>query len=246
VKKSVAVKSSKKGTLSVVPRTSVKSQDNVSMALDLLSCSPEWGDNEDDRKAEGKDLVLQMPKEISPTPTMVSMARSVFTPGKTYRLRTTRNASLTSGGAGTMQLATVVVPSGMAEYTGLTLLFNECRLHSTRISYAFSSNGTIPIIVPFVSAFDPGSAGTTPTFTYACQQVNAKLTQSFWSTGTFKNHWIAKQARPWSQTTASSIGVDPVGGSVGSWLHSIGGTTTASVVIATYLIECDYEFRNPL
>jgi hypothetical protein len=46
--------------------------------------------------------------------------------------------------------------------------------------------------------------------------------------------------------TASSTGLDPVGGSIGTWYTSLTGTTTASQNFGAYHIQCDYEFRNPL
>jgi hypothetical protein len=136
----------------------------------------------------------------------------------------------------------------MSEYSAVSALFLECRLMSTRITYAMYATGNSPTTTIGVCiAFDPSNQSTGPTFTYACQQPGAKLFNT--NSGAFlhcKNSWRGDGKRPWSYTIASSAGTDPVGGSIGTWYTSLSGTTTASQNLGTYLIECDYELRNPL
>jgi hypothetical protein len=176
-----------------------------------------------------------------------TLKASVFTPGKTYRFRLSRSAGLTSSGTGTLQLATAVLPSNFEEYTPLSGLFEECRLISTRIKYAFLSNGTTPVNVTFASCFDPsGTSSTVPSFTNTIQFPGCKicpLTQTV-PTG-LTNSWKQRGVpRSWSLVTTTDSGTDPVGGALGCWYHSIFANTTNSSLVAVYLIECDYEFRN--
>jgi len=205
---------------------------------------------DDDTKAEGKETLISKPQPYSVAPSALAMAKSVFTPGKTYRIRITKTAQLTASGAGALQLATSIAPSaGFAEYSALSALFLECRLRSTRISYAFTPGSDISRQPGFCSSFDPSNYSTTPTFAYACQQPGAKITSTFnVSTGNraFSNSWKAKTARPYSTVVSTGSTTDPVGGVIGVWYHSISSASVVSVGLCIYLIECDYEFRNPL
>lgn len=202
----------------------------------------------DEKKVDtrsGLELVSSLPLVISNSPAMLALARSVYTPGKTYRMRTVRVATLSASGAGTMNLATSIAPVGMASYAALALLFFECRLKSTRIQYTMLTPATAPVAM--LSAFDPTSDGSAPSsITIVSQVVGSKLINTWNTVGTkVANSYKVRGNRPWSRTTASPVGVDPVGGILGAWYHTLISPVTASVAVATYLIECDYELRNP-
>jgi len=176
------------------------------------------------------------------------VARSVYRPGKTYRFKLNRFAVVTTSGAGALQIATNVTPSNMIESSGVAALFQECRLMSTRITYAMYSEQNSPTTVIGVClSFDPSNQSSSPTISYALQQPGAKLFNTNSGGGSrLTNFWKGDGKRPWSTVTASSTGLDPVGGSIGTWYTSLTGTTTASQNFGAYHIQCDYEFRNPL
>lgn len=174
----------------------------------------------------------------------LKVARSVFSPGKTYRFRTVRSATLTASGAGTMALVSLVLPSTMSSYSGLAALFAECRLRSTRITYVFraptAGAGSM------VSSFEPtATSGWTTTYATASQTIGAKIFNIWGTTGRYTNVWNPGVLRAWSQTANSGTGSDPLGSSIGGWQHVLLTATTASAAVADYMIECDYEFRNP-
>jgi hypothetical protein len=108
------------------------------------------------------------------------------------------------------------------------------------------SNGTTPTPMSVCSSFDPANAGTSPTFTYACQMPGAKLFTMSMHVSTQRNTWMSHQARPWSLMSTTGSGTDPTSGCVGTWYTSLSGATSNTTVVCYYLIECDYEFRNPL
>jgi hypothetical protein len=206
-------------------------------------------DSKSERRAEGRETMAPIISLPPIPPSTLTVAKSVFAPGRTYRFRLTRTAIIASSGAGLMQLATSIAPSGMAEYSAVNALFLECRLRSTRIQYCFRSAGGDIKLVGFVSSFDPSNYSVAPTFQYACQQPGAKLMSLFQTSSSPAPHneWAPRGVlRPWSTVAATPGGTDPMGGLVGTWYHSIDTATTASSNVATYLIECDYEFRNPL
>ncbi len=223
------------------PATVESKTEPMVLALSLLS-----DDDAKEPMPEGRDSWRQPAPRAYPL-SVVKMARSVFAPGKTYRMRCIRTATITASGGGLLQLATSVAPSGFAEYSALSALFTECRLRSTRIHLTFYSSGATPIIAGYCSSFDPSNYSTAPTFTYACQMPGAKLWNTFGPlSGEHVNEYTPRTLRPWSQVTASGSGTDPVGGIIGTWYHSLSRATTASADVGVYLLECDYEFRNPL
>lgn len=193
----------------------------------------------------GQEQLYQSVFPLTTMPTMLTLAKSVYTPGKTYRIRTVRIATLSASGAGSMNLATSIAPSGMASYTALALLFFEARLRSTRITYTMLTPATAP--VSMISAFDPTSDGSAPSsIGIVAQVVGSKLINTWNTAGTkIGNSFTVHSQRPWSRTSASVVGTDPVGGILGAWYHTLVTSVSASAAVATYLIECDYEFRNP-
>lgn len=227
-----------------------------------LSTPPEKGDQvilghlkslsvDDDEKKlrpQGTEVLppCWRPDKVTTNLELLKIMKSVYSPGKTYRFRLSRSAGLTSSGTGTLQLITAVLPSNFEEYTPLSGLFEECRLISTRIQYAFTSNGTTPTLVAFASCFDPSAtASTVPTWTNAIQFPGAKITNIQNSAPViFKNSFRATRGRAWSLVTTTDSGTDPVGGALGGWYHSIFSNTSNSTLIGVYLLECDYEFRN--
>ncbi len=182
--------------------------------------------------------------EFTKQPSYLLLLKSVFTPGKLYRFRCVRNAVLTTSGTGTLQLATGVYPSQFQEFSALSSLFSEARLRSTRIRYAFYYNASPTIAL--CSSFDPFNNGsTTPTFNVAAAQPGAKLWPLAHTAAERVNRWTAKQLRTWSSIQSSGGGSDPTSGCRGCWYHSLSGTGVVSEDIAVYIIEADYEFRNP-
>jgi hypothetical protein len=196
----------------------------------------------------GSESVPSSPSLSIDVAALRAISRSVYQPGKVYRFKLNRYAVVTTSGAGALQIATNVTPANMIEYAGVNALFQECRLMSTRITYAMYAEQNSPTTVIGVClSFDPSNQSSTPTISYALQQPGAKLFNSNSGAGSrLTNFWKGDGKRPWSLTTASSAGIDPVGGSIGTWYTSLTGTTTASQNFGAYHIQCDYEFRNPL
>lgn len=194
---------------------------------------------------EGSEKTLASSAIVRIPPTLTMAAKSVFAPGKTYRVRLTRSALIASSGSGSLQLASAVDVLSMTNGSSFATLFGECRLRATRIKVSFFSNGTSPQISGYCSAFDPSNISNAPSFAGAANIPGAKLWSNFQTAGEHRNSWKSRTPRPWSRTNATVSGVDPVGGMAGTWYHSLSKATTASVDVATYIIECDYEFRNP-
>jgi len=217
----------------------IENNDSVSHALTMLLAG------EEDVKAEGKETFPKLPVPTVFPVSMIAAAKSVFAPGKTYRFRMIKTAQLVSSGAGALNLSTAVYPSLFANYSALSALFTECRLRSTKIQYVMQTPTTIPMAM--VSSFDPASAGAAPTsYTACCQMIGSKIFNT-WNTAVspLKNTWNPKVLRPFSYTSASATGTDPSGGVIGAWNHSIFSAVGNTQAVAIYIIEVDYEFRNP-
>lgn len=214
---------------------------HISQAITLLKAGEE--------EVKTAPIGREIPNEKSvamliPQPSLLAVAQSVFTPGKVYRIRTVRVATLVSSGGGTMLLATSINPQQMSQASSLTALFGECRLHSTRIRYVFRSPTGGPNTM--ISAFDPSNNGVSPASAVAVMQIPGARPLNTWNTITSPMlSWKAKQPRPWSRTSASTTGTDPVGGTAGCWLHALSTAVSGAINVADYHIECDYEFRNP-
>lgn len=233
-------KSARRVSTPVPSRHSEDLSDHVSTALAIIN------DESKERVPEGKDS-WRAPPPVEYNPAALKVARSVFLPGKIYTFRCVRTATITSSGSGTLQLATSVLPSQFNEYSALAVLFTEARLKSTRIHLSFYSSGASPAVTGYCSSFDPTNISTVPTFAYAVAQPGMKLWSNFGPlAGTHTNEWHVRSPRPWSAITATGSGTDPVSGVAGSWYHSISTPTTASAVVGVYVIEAEYQFRNPL
>jgi hypothetical protein len=199
-----------------------------------------------ERKNMGTERSHNCKVEIAYSPSAIKMMRSVYQPGMTYRFRTTKAATIISSASGAVQLATPVYPSSMAEYTSLAGIFDECRLRSTVVRFGFYSNGTTPVVTPIAVSFDPSNVSTAPTFGVAASIPGVKIFNIFQTAGSYVCKWRkVGPPRPWSLISASGTGTDPVGGVIGTWYFSTAAASTFSASIATYVIECDYEFRNP-
>ncbi len=200
-------------------------------------------DEKDDSKSAGTDVLINRPVRISPTPSLIKVARSVFTPGKVYKFRLTRTALLTTSGGGTMNLATNVYPQQFDQYNALVLLFDEARLLSTHITYTdVARGGTLTSAI--VTAFDPSEANASPSFAAGVRFPGAKLfctSQTVWPV---HNSWTARNRRPWSKISATSAGTDPTGGIIGKWYHCAATTLDNSKSYLLYLIEAEYALRS--
>ncbi len=164
---------------------------------------------------------------------------------KTFRLRLTREATLTTGGGGTMNLATSVQPSQFDQYAQLQSLFRECRLVSTGIEYISLIQPGNSTVLPaaFVVGFDP-SAAVTPTFTNASRLQNSRTFTSAQTNWPVRNKYVNNLKSMWSNVTASSGATDPLTAIFGSWMHCLNGTGSASQTYLQYLIVAEYDFRN--
>jgi len=161
---------------------------------------------------------------------------------KSWTIRLTRVASLTTSAGGLMQLITLVYPTQMSRGTNLVTAFREARLLQTRIQYS-SLQGSSPT-TPFtwISGFD--SAATTGTSAFQPDMLeNSKMFPSTLVTKV-TNKWKYPGKPPWSNSDTTATGTDPTGGIAGGWIHYALTTTPNSTAVLSYLIECWYEFRE--
>lgn len=200
--------------------------------------------DESDAKGSGTDKLQVRIEPIVASPSMVSAARGVLQPGKVYDFRVTRIATLTASGGGTMALSTAMYPSSFSQYSGLSLLFDEARLRSTRIKYVFLT----PLGGPnsFVSSFNPTYNIAPSSATLAFRFPGARVFNTWNTVGTNTTNKYVAGDRPWSSITATGSTADPSGGVCGSWNHNLALGVTGAVIVADYYIEADYQFRNPL
>ncbi len=176
-------------------------------------------------------------------PSMRTLLASVYSTGKVYRFRLTRSATVTTSGTGTMNLATPVHPAQFTQYSALSALFTESRLINTRISWAFQGTS---VIVPFAFAFDQHYSSGSPTFGQILSIPGAVMTNNdrpFTEAARRGAFYKLKVPNPWAGI-ASSATTPVIGGNNGAWLYSVAGATDVTADIATYLIECEYEFRT--
>lgn len=198
----------------------------------------------EDTKTEGKEVIRFPSPKLVLEPSSLKLAQSFFRPGKVYRIRCVRVATLQSNGAGGLNLATQVIPSTMSEYSSLSVLFGECRLVSTKIHYTFLSPSGGPNTL--MSSFDPSNIGSAPSNALTVAQIPGAKPFNTWDTVMNPtNKWSVSSPRPWSKVTASATGTDPVGGILGVWYHSLVTAVSGVQNVADYLVECIYEFRNP-
>jgi hypothetical protein len=199
-----------------------------------------------DRKSQCLEKSLNNIVAIYAEPSLIKTIRSFYRPGATYEFKMNKASTITTSAAGALQLASVVYPSTMSEYSPLSAIFDECRLLSTRISWSGFSNGTSPLPVPMAVSFDPSNVSTAPTYGLAISIPGVKVCNIFQTAGFMKNSWKkVGEKRPWSLISASGTGTDPVGGVIGTWYFSTAANTTFSVPAITYNTEAIYEFRNP-
>jgi hypothetical protein len=231
--------------------TLMTSQCEVTAAMRLLKASSSEEDVK--RVTFGLDRPNVSPSDVVASvpcsPSMLAVARSVFRPGKIYRFKLNRTATLTASGAGILLVATGVTISGFIESSAIQALFDECRLVRTRIQYGFlvqtSQGAGMPTSSTFCSSFDPSNISTAPTFSVASQIPGAKYTMTS-TTIPFRNSFDVRGGRVWSLTSASGSGTDPIGGMAGTWYHAISPVASANQVVANYLLEAEFEFRNCL
>lgn len=209
-------------------------------------------DREEKADPQGEETVLRRSLVVDPPiplPTL-SLMKGMFAgfASKSFHIRLTRVATLTSSGAGAMALVTTVPPSQFDQYSALSLLFQECRIRSTRISLASNLNfdqTTPPAGGAMAVAFNPSAVvGTTVTISTVMRLPKSKLyslTQGNWPV-TLQFRY--PKGMPWSNVTGGSGGVDPLGGIRGAWCNVAMTTLSNSIVYLTYCIEADYEFRS--
>jgi hypothetical protein len=198
-------------------------------------------------ETDDKDTVVgpvgKETRHRAPLPSAMAVAKLNMRPySKTFIMRMTRSASLTSNGGGTFTLITLISPSQMDQYTGqLASLFRECRLVKTKIQYN-ALTGTDPTS-PFVfdSALDPAAntGSSSPSSQWRLESVKRFTAHN----PTAMRNSGPKMNRPFSLIDATGSGSDPVGGLEGGWIHNSVTTGPASTTVLTYLIECWYEFR---
>lgn len=167
---------------------------------------------------------------------------------KVYRIRMTRTASLTSSGGGVMNLTTGLYPSQFSQGSAFAALFDQCRLCNVKYSYTSRvGSGAALIWASFATAFDPnGSAATTYTFDQTVRlpgSIAFSLAQTNWPSRT--RLWNLPKNRPWSLSSTTGGGGDPVGGGLGAISHSISNVVSISTTYVDYFVESVWEFRNP-
>lgn len=207
-------------------------------------------DTKQDVKADNGTDTFELTRkdrlEVLFSPSQLRAARSVFSPGKTYRFRLNRSGTLVSGGGGSLALSSGVAVVDMDDQSSFNSLFSEARLISTRIQIInlAPTGGPNPLAI----AFNP-NAVQSASITYSdLQRIPGVRTVNTWNTvaSPIMCYWHSKVKRPWSPASATpTASGDPVGGLIGAWQYVLGTVVTGAVNTTHYLIECDYEFRNP-
>lgn len=205
-----------------------------------------------DEAKNGHDTYKTVSYVVEIPPTVLSAFKGMFSPGKTYRFRMTRVASIVTSGGGTMALATGVYPGQFDQYTALAILFAQSRLIRTSIDYmllapqsqtAATTYATLPGV--FVSAFDPAQYGGT-TYLYNQLQRRAGCKQfvtSFTGNKITNTYTTPKNQRLWSNIATQSS-TDPYGGNAGAWCIALANVASTSTAYWEYLITADYEFTS--
>jgi hypothetical protein len=168
---------------------------------------------------------------------------------KTFRIRMSRTATLTTSGAGAMALVTTTIPSSFDQYSALAAIFGECRIHATRISYTTNLNpqqAASPVAGGgFCSAFWPSAiTGSTTSVSQVTRLPKHKLFSTINTNWPISLSYRYPKGLPWSNVTAGSGGSDPEGGLRGGWCHVALSTLSNSIAYLIYVLEVDYEFRT--
>lgn len=195
----------------------------------------------EEKATESKALSMGLETRHMPPSNAVAKL-SIKPNARTFIVRMTRSATLTTGGGGTLSLITTIGPAQMDQYSSqFASLFREARLRKTRITYT-SLTGTSPT-TPFAfdSVFDPsantGSVAPSNAWRFEnCKRFAAHSIMKMVNTAILPN-------RPYSLIDATAAGTDPVGGLEGAWCHCAATTPPASTAVLTYLIETWYEIR---
>jgi hypothetical protein len=208
-------------------------------------------------KAEGKESVLitSIPLTVEQKLAVAPIASVFSNSNSVYSIRLSKSSTLSTSGAGAMALATSVIPSTFAQYTQLSLLFNECRIKAVRMQVmaipnpnAASSGTTSERGVIVCSAFNPrGGAGGSPTTstTEVIRIPGAKLYNPMQMVRPVIIDYKFPRNMPWSTVSASSSGgTDPTGGISGYFCNVCLTTATVSSDLLQTLIEAEYEFRK--
>jgi len=205
---------------------------------------------------QGFDRPLTRALTIDPEvpPSAVLLMKSMFAgfANKTYRIRMSRTATLTTSGAGAMALLTTTIPSSFDQYSALAAIFSECRIRTTRISYTLNLNpfqtsgGTSGVVGgAFCSAFWPAAiTGSTASVSQVTRLPKHKLFTTINTNWPISLGYRYPRGLPWSNVTAGSGGSDPEGGLRGGWCHVALSTLSNSVAYLIYVLEVDYEFRT--
>jgi hypothetical protein len=173
------------------------------------------------------------------------VARAYGMKNKSFTLRMSRTATLSTSGTGTMALSTAIYPSQFAQYSLVSDLFTEARLVRSRIQLADNqtSVGTV-YRVSVMSAFHPTDTGAvTVSAATASQLPGCKLYSLANTNWPVTNSTPRLASRPWCKMTSTGSGTDLASGVQGAWWHVLVNTGPVSTNILTYIIEAEYEFR---
>ena len=166
---------------------------------------------------------------------------------KSYQIRLTRVADISSSGAGVVLLATQVgILSNYAQGSSYSGLFSEFRVLSSKITYIRNDQTSAGSVLPRImySAFDPINIGAAPSAGASPRLLGCKIYNGNATTPVVcTNEYTFKPKRPYSNVLSSGTAVDPLG-SAGSWLHETSVTTVASLNVLTYMIETWFDFRS--
>ncbi len=200
---------------------------------------------EDEKSANsGTDSWVE-PRPVKYSPVMLTMAKTMFSSKTTYKVRLTRTATITTSGAGTLALVTLLNFSQYDQYTQISSLFEEGRLLKTSIHYAplVSPNDTSKTPCVWALALDPSaSSGATTSFVLVTRLPGAKFfgsTQSNWPVRASYKYGV----QPWSKIGYTPGGTDPVG-NLGGWCIANSAAGSASTAYLQYTIETIAEFRK--
>ncbi len=164
---------------------------------------------------------------------------------RVFRLRMTRAATLTTGGGGTMNLATFLAPSQFDQYTQVGSLFQFARIKRLAIEYQnliSPSNSTALPALMAIGYCPNNVASITPTFSETVRLPNSRLVSSC------QTNWpqrleVKLPKLPFSSIAGGASGTDPIGGTPGQFFHCINGAVSGTTTYFAYLIVADFEFK---
>jgi hypothetical protein len=199
------------------------------------------------RASESKDGML-----ISHTyaPEVVGVAKSLFSPSKTYMFRIHVNPSITASGAGALTATIGFVASATSayEWSALASLFDECALRRYRLRVT-SALGQVSTTIPvtLAVAYNPINVSTVPTNLASVsrfpkfKQVHTYLGDGGSGSWTFAGK---SEHRGFAQTASTQYSITPPCGLLGSIDYTAYANGTNSAIYGNCLLSLDVCFRT--